>query len=46
MQFFDALFPRAKRAGLGRRLGVQIKLIALGVGGSHLIGLPSVLSLN
>ncbi|TAL13533.1 MAG: AAA family ATPase [Aquabacterium sp.] len=41
MQFFDALFPRAKRAGLGRRLGVQIKLIALGVGGSHLIGLPS-----
>lgn len=41
MQFFDALFPRPKRAGLGRRLGVQIKLIALGVGGSHLIGLPS-----
>lgn len=41
MQFFDALFPPAKRAALGRRLGVQIKLIPLGVGGSHLIALPS-----
>lgn len=41
MQFFEALFPAAKRAGLGRRLGVQIKLIPLGVGGSHLIALPS-----
>lgn len=41
MQFFEALFPSAKRAGLGRRLGVQIKLIPLGVGGSHLIALPS-----
>jgi len=40
MQFFDVLFPRAKRAGLGRRLGVQIKLVALGIGGSHLVGLP------
>jgi len=41
MQFFEALFPPAKRAGLGRRLGVRIKLIPLGVGGSHLIALPS-----
>lgn len=41
MQFFEALFSRAKRAGLGRRLGVQIKLIPLGVSGSHLVALPS-----
>lgn len=41
MQFFEALFPPAKRTGLGRRLGVQIKLIPLGVSGSHLIALPS-----
>jgi energy-coupling factor transporter ATP-binding protein EcfA2 len=41
MQFFEALFPPAKRAGLGRRLGVQIKLISLGVSGSHLVALPS-----
>lgn len=39
-QFCDALFPTAKRAALGRKLGVQIKLIPLGVGGSNLIGLP------
>lgn len=39
-QFCDALYPTAKRAALGRRLGVQIKLIPLGVGGSNLIGLP------
>lgn len=39
-QFCDALFPAAKRAALGRKLGVQIKLIPLGVGGSNLIGLP------
>lgn len=39
-QFFNALFPPAKRAGLGRRLGVQIKLISLGVSGSHLVALP------
>jgi hypothetical protein len=41
LQFFEVLFPPSKRAGLGRRLGVRIKLIPLGVGGSHLIGLPS-----
>lgn len=41
MQFFEALFPPAKRAGLGRRLGVKIKLIPLGVSGSHLVALPS-----
>lgn len=39
-QFCDALIPTAKRAVLGRKLGVQIKLIPLGVGGSNLIGLP------
>ena len=41
LDFFEALFPTAKRAGLGRRLGVTIKLIPLGVGGSHLMALPS-----
>ncbi len=39
-QFCDAIFPAAKRNALGRRLGVQIKLIPLGVGGSNLLGLP------
>ncbi|MDQ7746265.1 AAA family ATPase [Hydrogenophaga pseudoflava] len=39
-QFCDALYPAAKRAALGKKLGVQIKLIPLGVGGSNLIGLP------
>lgn len=39
-QFCDALFPSAKRAALGRKLGVQIKLIPLGVGGSNLVCLP------
>lgn len=39
-QFCEALVPSAKRAALGRRHGVQIKLIPLGVGGSNLIKLP------
>lgn len=39
-QFCDALIPATKRAALGRKLGVRIKLIPLGVGGSNLIGLP------
>lgn len=39
-QFCEALITMAKRAALGRKLGVQIKLIPLGVGGSNLIGLP------
>jgi len=39
-QFCDALIPSAKRAALGRKHGVQIKLIPLGVGGSNLIKLP------
>lgn len=39
-QFCNALFSSAKRAGFGRRHGVQIKLIALGIGGSQLIALP------
>lgn len=40
VQFCEALIPRGKRTTLGRELGVQIKLIGLGVGGNHLIGLP------
>lgn len=40
-QFFEALFPAPRRAGLGRRLGVQIRLIPLGIGGSNLLALPS-----
>jgi energy-coupling factor transporter ATP-binding protein EcfA2 len=39
-QFCDALFPIARRAALSRKLGVQIKLIPLGLPGSNLIGLP------
>ena len=39
-QFCDALVPSAKRAALGRKYGVRIKLIPLGVGGSNLIKLP------
>lgn len=40
MQFCDALLPSAKRSAIGRKNGVLIKLIPLGVGGSNLIGLP------
>ena len=39
-QFCDALVPSAKRAAHGRKYGVQIKLIPLGVGGSNLIKFP------
>jgi predicted ATPase len=39
-QFCDALIPKGKRSALGRKYGVTIKLIPLGVGGSNLIGLP------
>lgn len=39
-QFCEALLPTGKRTALGRRLGVQIKLIPLGVGGSNLVALP------
>lgn len=41
LEFFDVLFPSARRGGLGRRLGVKVQLIALGVGGNHLVGLPT-----
>jgi predicted ATPase len=41
LDFFDALFPPASRGALSRRLGVKIQLIPLGVGGNHLLGLPS-----
>jgi hypothetical protein len=40
LQLCEALIPAAKRGALGRKLGVQIKLIPLGVGGSNLIALP------
>jgi len=40
MQFFDAILPSSKRSAIGRKHGVRIKLIPLGVGGSNLIGLP------
>lgn len=39
-QFCDAIITPAKRAALGRKYGVRIKLIALGIGGSNLINLP------
>ncbi len=39
-QFCDALVSPGKRGALGRKYGVQIKLIPLGVGGSNLIKLP------
>ena len=39
-QLFDALIPTAKRSALGRKYGVTIKAIGLGVGGSNLIKLP------
>ena len=39
-QFCDALVPIGRRTAIGRKHGVRIKLIPLGVGGSNLIGLP------
>jgi len=39
-QFCDSLIPTAKRTALGRKYGVRINLIPLGVGGSNLIQLP------
>jgi len=41
-QFCDALISGHKRGALGRKYGVQIKLVPLGVGGSNLIGLPDM----
>ncbi|WP_133648028.1 AAA family ATPase [Paraburkholderia flava] len=38
--FCDALVPAAKRGAIGRKNGVQIKFIPLGVGGSNLVALP------
>lgn len=40
-QFCEALIPPAKRRELGRTHGVTLKFIPLGVGGSHLVALPS-----
>jgi AAA domain, putative AbiEii toxin, Type IV TA system len=39
-QFCSALLSSRKRGALGRKFGVQIKLVPLGVGGSNLINLP------
>lgn len=39
-QFCNELMPRNKRTALGRKYGVRIKLIPLGIGGSNLIKLP------
>ncbi|MFZ6777926.1 AAA family ATPase [Undibacterium sp. Ji83W] len=39
-QFCDALISGHKRGAIGKKHGVQIKLVPLGVGGSNLIGLP------
>lgn len=39
-QFFEALIPPTTRNSLGRRYGVKIKPIGLGVGGSNLVKLP------
>jgi energy-coupling factor transporter ATP-binding protein EcfA2 len=39
-QFFEALFPGAKRRGLSRRLGIQMMLYPMGIGGSQLVALP------
>jgi AAA domain, putative AbiEii toxin, Type IV TA system len=39
-QFCDALVPARKRGALGRKYGVKIKLVPLGIGGSNLIALP------
>jgi hypothetical protein len=41
-QFCNALISGHKRGALGRKYGVQIKLVPLGVGGSNLIGLPDM----
>ncbi len=41
-QFCEELIPSAKRAAIGKKYGVRIKLIALGVGGSNLIKLPEM----
>lgn len=39
-QFFEALMPSTIRTALGRKYGVKIKPIGLGVGGSNLVKLP------
>lgn len=40
VRIFNLLYSPAKRGGLGRRLGIKIELIALGIGGSSLVDLP------
>lgn len=40
VQFFEALLPAAKRTAMGKRYGVLLKPIGLGVGGSNLLQLP------
>ena len=40
-EFCSSLISKAKRAELSKRYGVRMSLIALGVGGSNLLGLPT-----
>lgn len=40
LEFLDAILPSSKRGGLGRKYGVKIQPIPLGVGGSNLLGMP------
>jgi hypothetical protein len=39
-QLCDALLPTVQRARIGKKYGVRLKLLPLGVGGSNLIKLP------
>jgi predicted ATPase len=40
-EFCASLIPSSKKAALGRKYGVNINWIPLGISGSHLVGLPS-----
>ena len=41
LEFCSGLIPRAKKSMLAKKYGVRINWIALGVGGSNLLGLPA-----
>jgi len=40
-EFCASLIPTAKKSALGKKYGVSINWIPLGIGGSHLVSLPS-----
>ena len=40
-EFCASLIPTARKAALGKKYGVSINWIPLGIGGSHLVSLPS-----